>query len=242
MGKQTTEDRFRITGEVSVTDLGPVMAQLARIPGFSVTGSELVTEVITFKGNNRTQHDVMATDFLDNWTKEHPIFQQREALKSFKEAGRQSSAFYYAIRQLLEKGVLKKIDDDGNYTRADVRQIEPPKKEKAAAKPAITRDRHDVDHREFILRYARQHNGRFSLAKLREHFAKHKRKPSSVGGAINVLVERKSVKSLGEGEYVLLSKSAEKKPAPKKASAPKPNGADGHPDLIETTPEVLANG
>ena len=121
---------------------------------------------------------------------------------------------YYALKILNEQGVIKKLDDNGNYTRADVKQIAAPKEK--------TRVTLEVDHREFILRYARQHNGRFSLSKIRAHFKSHKRKESSVGGAVNYLVEQKLIKGLGEGEYVLLSKSkapAKKKPPAKKAAA-----------------------
>jgi len=243
MAKQPEQrDHFKlVVDNIEPAQLGEIVAALAKIgPNLDVR-PELVTSVINYKTRNTPE--VTASSFIDEWSKQHPTFQQRDLLKAMKEDGRTPGAVYYGIRMLIEKGVLKKLDDNGNYTRADVKHIEAPKKEKTKPKPKITRDNFDVDHREFILRYARQHNGRFNLAKLRAHFEAHKRKPTSVGGAIHVLQQRKLIKPLGEGEFVLLSKGgakpAEKKAAPKPTAAPKPNGVGAH---VEPQPEAVING
>jgi hypothetical protein len=210
--------------------LGEAVAALTKL-GLSEVHFELMTDVPAFARNN-SGHEIKATDFLEAFIADHPTFSQKDVTAAFKADGRLPSASYYAMTKLLEQGSIKKLDDDGNYSRADIKQIEAPKKEKTKEKPA--RDHFDVDHREFILRYARQHNGRFSLAKLREHFVKNKRKPASIGGAVHyLLTTKKAIKALGGGEFVLVSKA---EPKTKKPAA-KLNGADE-----PATTEEVTNG
>jgi Fe2+ or Zn2+ uptake regulation protein len=230
--QQETIDRFRIIAEAAASEMGPIIAQLSRM-GLTNISFELITDVVNFKQN--VKHDVTATDFLAGWIAEHPTFSQKDVSKMFKENNRTSGAAYYAMRQLSEARVIRKLDDNGNYSRADVKHIEAPK-EKAAKpakeqKPEPKRVMHAVDHREFILRYMRSHGGRTSAAKLRDYFSKHNRKTTSIGGALNWLVQQKSVKLLGDGEYLLLAKGGAKSaPAPAK---PKPNG-NSNSNHVET--------
>jgi hypothetical protein len=225
--QQETIDRFRIIAEAAAAEMGPIIAQLSRM-GLTNISFELITDVVNFKQN--VKHDVTATDFLAGWLAEHPTFSQKDVTKMFKENGRTSAAGYYAMKQLNEAHVIKKLDDNGNYSRADVKHIEAPK-EKAAKpakeqKPEPKRVMHEVDHREFILRYMRSHGGRASAPKLRDYFTKHQRKTTSVGGALNWLARTKMIKLLGEGEYLLLTKGGAKSPAKTPAKEePKLNGA-----------------
>ncbi|MHC2536967.1 hypothetical protein [Bradyrhizobium diazoefficiens] len=239
MGKQPTEtiEYFNLlVRRIPKELLGDVMGDLAK-RGLTEVLPELVTDVLSYK--NRQQHDTKATDFLAAWVAEHPTFTQKDVTKLFKEQGRTTAAAYYALKQLNEQRVIKKLDDNGNFTRADVKHIAAPK-EKAAKPKKITRERHEVDHREFILGYARQHAGHCSAPKLRDYFTKHKRNPNSVGGALNWLVQNKKLKLLGEGEYLLLTKGGAK-PQAKKA-APKPPKVNGIGAHVETVTEAVANG
>ncbi|UQD96083.1 hypothetical protein [Bradyrhizobium japonicum] len=237
MGKQTPEtiEYFNLlVRRIPKELLGDVMGDLAK-RGLTEVLPELVTDVLSYK--TRTQHDTKATDFLAAWVAEHPTFTQKDVTKLFKEQGRTSAAAYYALKTLNEQGAIKKLDDNGNFTRADVKHIGAPTKAKAAKTKKAKREIHDVDHRDFILGYARAHGGRCSAAKLRDYFTKHKRNPNSVGGALNSLVQHKKLKLLGEGEYLLLAKGGAKPPV-KTAPPPKPNGNGAH---VVTAPEVAAN-
>jgi hypothetical protein len=208
--------------------LGEAVAALTKL-GLSEVHFELMTDVPAFARNN-SGHEVKATDFLEAFIADHPTFSQKDVTAAFKADGRLPSASYYAMTKLLEQGSIKKLDDYGNYSRTDVKHIEAPKKEKTKAKqekPA-PRDHFDVNHRDFILRYARQHAGKFSMPKLRAHFEKNGRKPSSVGSALDMLVKRKQIKGLGEGNYMLVVETKNNKP----------NGVDQQP--AET--EEVTNG
>ncbi len=231
MPKPPPIEYFMLSTPTPKSLLGEAVAALTNL-GLTEINFELMTDVPAF-ARNKSTHEVKAADFLGAFIAEHPTFSQKEVSALFKKDGRQASAGYYAMSKLLEQGVIKKLDDNGNYSRADVKQIAAPKK--AKTKPAITRDKFDVNHRDFILGYARQHNGRMSGTKLREYFEKHGRKAASVGGALNMLKQRKLIKLLGDGEYVLASKVA---PKPKPAKEPaKANGIA--PPVTETE---AANG
>ncbi|WLB24939.1 hypothetical protein QIH85_23960 [Bradyrhizobium japonicum] len=241
MGKSTPEtvEYFNVlVRRIPKEMLGDVLGDLAK-RGLSEVLPELVTDVLSYK--SRQQHDTSATDFLTAWVAEHPTFTLKEVTKHFRESGRTSAAAYYAIKQLNEARTIKKLDDNGNYTRADVKHIEAPKKDRAATPAKAKRVVHDVDHREFILGYARAHGGRCSATKLRDYFTKHKRNPNSVGGALNYLVEHKKLKLLGEGEYLLLAKGGAKPKPTATAKPPKLNGAAAHVQPA-AAPEVAANG
>ncbi|MEY9184717.1 hypothetical protein ABIG06_006265 [Bradyrhizobium sp. USDA 326] len=238
MGKQQPEtvEYFNVlVRRIPKEMLGDVLGDLAK-RGLTEVLPELVTDVLAYK--NRQQHDTKATDFLAEWVKDNATFSLKDVTAHFKVNGRTSAAAYYAIKQLNEARVIKKLDDNGNYTRADVKQIEAPAKGKAAKPKKAKRVVHDVDHREFILRYARAHNGRCSATKLKAYFEQHDRNPNSVGGALNYLVENKMLKLLGDGEYQLLAKGGARKPTAT-AKPPKLNGAAAH---VEVPAEVTANG
>jgi hypothetical protein len=242
MAKQPEiHDHFTITiRNIPPILYGDVVADLAK-RGITDFHHELVTDVVTFKNNK--QHATTGAELLEPWTVENPTFTSKAAGAFFKENGRTNAGLYFALNKLIEKGTLKRLGDK-NYARNDVKAIAGPKPKKTTA-AKIAREYHDVDHREFILRYARSHGGRISRHKLTAHFEAHGRKPASVGGALNTLVHRKMIKQLGEGEYVLLAKSGAKptpvkKPAPKK-KAVGPKKPIGNGSAINKQPAVNSN-
>lgn len=223
MGREpSTIDYFKLTiNRLTPEQLGVVIADLAKRDIVDIT-PELITDVATFKTKAANGEII---ELLTAWTAEHPTFAAIEAVRYFESIGRQGTSVYNVLGKLVEAGVLAK-SGPGMYRRADVKQLAGPKPEKKPhAKP--NRDAFEINHREFILRYARKNHGRFSVTKLRELFAANKRKPASIGGAVDMLKQRKLIKPMGDGEYVLLKAAA--KPAPKKK--PPANGAADH---IET--------
>jgi hypothetical protein len=229
MAKTETIDRFTISIDVDSDEMGLVVATLNRLPlKNKKIRFDMTTEVRTF--NNKTVHEVKAEEFLAAWVADHPTFKASDAVKHFRDNGRNDGACYGALRMLCEKKILKKLEA-GHYARADIKQIAAPKK--------LEREHHEIDHREFILRYARQHHGRMSTAKLRAHFDLHGRKPTSVGGALNVLLQKKMIKSLGDGEYELRAKPETKAKAPPPDNAAPPllplaklNGSTAHGEAV----------
>jgi hypothetical protein len=217
MAKPEAADFIQFTFKVTPEEAGKWIVILTN-GGVGELHQEVVTNVVTF--NKRASHKTKAEDFLKAWLVDHPTFKAKEAIDACRADGRNAAAGYRALRILTDEKILRRLGE-GNYQRADVKHLAAPKAAKTAKTAA--RDRHEVDHREFILRYGRQHQGRFSLAKLKAHFEAHGRKPSSVGGAVNILTTQKKIKRVGEGEYVLLNKAAPKsnaKPvAPKIAAA-----------------------
>lgn len=210
MPKEPPVERFRITCEVEPANLGPTVAQLTKL-GLSNIHFELVEDVRTFA--KRTNHEVSSEALLLEWIKDHPTFKAIEACKHFEANGRTKGSTYPALGVLVEKKVLKKLDQ-GNYARADVKHLAAPK-----TKPK-GRVINEVSHRDFILRTARRNHGRFSAAKIKELFEKEGRNRDSVSTAIDALLKRKLVKRVGDGEYVLLQKTTQ--PPPVKSNG---NGA-----------------
>lgn len=219
-------ERFRITCDVEPEQLGNAVAQLTKM-GLQNIHFDLVTETVTF--NRRTQYEVNGTDFLRAWIADHATFAAKDAVAHFEANGRTNAAAYYALKKLIEDKVLKKLDGS-NYARSDVKAISAPKAEKKAKPKTIERERHAVDHREFILNYMRQHNGKAVRARLLTYFDLHGRKSSSVGGALNVLMQRKLIRSAGEGEYQLTAKARPEtaKETTKAEPPPKTNGNGAH--------------
>jgi hypothetical protein len=223
MPKPPPEQRFRIICEVGVADLGPAMVDLAQIKGLTVTGNELVTDVPTF---GKKTYEVSGADFLLPWIEEHPTFKAREATAHFEASGREKSATYFALNTLIKRGVLKRLEE-GMYSRADVKQIEAPRKTRVAKGPPkkFTRRADDV-----VLTYARRNHGRINTHKLIDLFEAEGRARNSVYACIDGLMKRKQLKRVGDagsGQYVLLAKAAKTKPAKQIATADKPAPING---------------
>jgi hypothetical protein len=210
MPKEPPVERFRISCDVEAEKLGPTVAQLTKL-GLSNVQFELIEDIKTF--GKRTNHEVSSQDFLAEWIKDHPTFKAREACQYFEDNGRTKSATYPALGVLVEKKILRKLGE-GNYQRTDVKHLEGPKKK--PKDPRASQNRYEVPHADFILKIGRQNHGRLSAAKVKDRFVKDGRNPDSVSNAIHSLVERKHIKRVSEGEYVLLNGMTE---------APKTNGA-----------------
>lgn len=195
-----TIQRFRIFCEVAVPDLGPVSVALAHISGLTVTGQELITDVITFR--KKSNHDVKAEDFLIDWMADHPTFKAKEAIEHFRANGRTDGSGYTALRVLVERKLLRKLGE-GQYSRIDVKHLPAPKKAKAA--------RQEVSHRDFILRAASRNHGRFNLAWLKKQFVADGRTPGNASPSVTALLGHKQIKRVGNGEYVLLQKATASK-------------------------------
>jgi hypothetical protein len=244
MAKQPEiHDHFTITiRNIPPILYGDVVADLAK-RGITDFHHELVTDIVTFKNNK--QHPTTGAELLEPWTVENPTFTSKAAGAFFKENGRTNAGLYFALNKLIEKGTLKKLGDK-NYARNDLKAIAGPKPKKTTAAAKMAREYHEVDHREYILRYARSHGGRLSRNKLQAHFEAHGRKPTSVGGALHVLIQHKMIKQLGEGEYMLLAKGGAKPTPVKKAAAPKkkavaPKQPNGNGSAINKQPAVNSN-
>jgi hypothetical protein len=219
MAKPPPVERFRITGETDVTSLGPVMSVLAKIPGFTVTGSELVTTVRRF-ATNVTTPGFSTQAWVTEWIKDHPTFKAIEVVTALKETGNgDGKAVYPALTYLVKAGVLKKLGE-GMYSRVDVKAISAPKK-KAKQK----QEHRDVSHLDFILRAASRNHGKFNTSWMKKQFEKDGRVPGNVSPTVTKLVQRKAIKRVGDSLYEL---------TPKKTDKPSVNGA--------APVEVSANG
>jgi hypothetical protein len=208
-----TSDRFKITCEVDVGNLGPVMVRLAQIEGLAVTGSELVTEVLRY--NRRPQ--VRSQDLLVTWIQDHPTFSAGDAVRYFIAEGRTATACYPALAVLVERGLLKKLAP-GKYSRTDIKAIEGP-----ATKKKKQRD--GRDGKSIIMTQARRNHGRVNTARLIEVFAEAGRARNSVYASIDGLLKSKQLKRVGDkgsGQYVLLKTAVTSK---KTKPLAKTNGA-----------------
>lgn len=209
-------ERFRITCEVEVSDLGSTIAQLTKL-GLSKINFDLIEEVRAFA--KKTYHEVKAADFLTEWLTDHPTFRAREAVKHFKAHGRTAGAAYSAVRDLFDAKVLRRLGE-GNYARADIKALAAPKRKKGERKRFSKRGE------EVIVSYAKRMHGHFNTAKIVEIFETEGRARASVYPCIDTLIKTKRIKRVGDkgsGQYVMLAKPA---PAKKKSPAKKPtNGS-----------------
>jgi hypothetical protein len=209
MPKEPPVERFKISCDVEAEKLGPTVAQLTKL-GLTNVHFELIEDVRTFA--KKVVHETSSEELLLAFIKDHPTFKAVEACRYFEENGRAKNNAYPALGTLVEKKILKKLDP-GNYARADIKHLEGPKKK--PKDPRASQNRYEVPHSDFILKIGRQSHGRFSAAKVKERFIKDGRNPDSVSNAIHALQERKQIKRVSEGEYVLLNGMTE---------APKTNG------------------
>lgn len=202
MPKLPTVDRFRLSCECEVSDLGPIIAQLTKM-GLTNLHFDLMTDVPTFR--QKTNHEVKSAEFLAEWVKDHPTFKAIDACKHFEANGRTKGSAYPALSELVEAGVLKKLDP-GHYARADVKALAAPKKvKKAAAKPVNSHQtRYAVSNPALIMRLAKRRGGTFTSMQIKAGFEKDGRPTSSVSPALNDLVAKKAIKRISEGEYQIV--------------------------------------
>lgn len=112
-----TQDRFRITAEVEPTELGPLLAQLARL-GFTKIGYELITDVVTF--NSRSTDNEA---FARSWIAERQTFKLSDLGRHLKDNGRGQSSASYVVGKLVQAGDLHSL---GNGFYSNLKAIAAP--------------------------------------------------------------------------------------------------------------------
>lgn len=212
MAKPPPVVRCRIvcTKEVDVSDVGPTMLKLSEL-GFDNISTDFVSDVPKFR--QKTNHEVKAEDFLIDWIADHATFKAKEAVVHFEANQRAAGSCYSALRNLVERRLLKKLGE-GNYSRANVKALPSPKKN------------YDPPHPVFAMRLISRNHGHCSRQWMKDQFEKEGRPGASAPSALNDLVNSKQLKRVGEGQYEL-PKKKEKKPKakPKAAAKVATNGA-----------------
>jgi hypothetical protein len=210
MAKPPPDQRFRISCEVDVGNLGPVMVALAHVEGLTVTGSELITDVPKYKANTGySTHHIKSEPYLEAWVADHPTFRAIEAVNHFKADGRTAGACYTALRVMSSDGRLKKLGE-GMYSLPGVKALPAPKGKKTRVDKKPKKQK-DVPAVEFALRTMRRTHGRMSSLTLKKHFENDGRAPTGVGPVLNRLLDEKRIKRVGEGLYEITPKKTEVK-------------------------------
>jgi hypothetical protein len=241
MAKQVeTRNRFRIYAEVESEELGPRLVQLASL-GLQNIGHDLITDVITFKGNGeRKAHDTTGDVFAAAWVAEHPTFRALELVQHFRDAERTPGSAYTALRNMVAQDIVVKTAP-GMYRRADVRELEAPK-EKPSQRGKHSKPKHEVTNLDF-LRSAMKGRKRITSAELRTLFEEDGRNALSITPIIAKMRAAKQINVISPGVYEM-KKPPGKDPTKEKdrlrkqaerdaAKAARLNGAT--PSTTETT-------
>jgi len=224
MPKELPIERFRIwIDDVDPADVGPTVAALTKL-GRGKVGFELIEDVRSFA--KKASHEVNAAEFLAPWIAEHPTFRATEVVKHFEANGRSGGSAYSALTALAENKVLKKLGP-GNYARADIKHLAGP----SAPKKIANAQKYAVPNATFALRAARRSHGRCNITSLKRLFEKDGRNPASVSPTLNDLIEKKLLKRVNDGEYVMLQAKPPSNRSPKPNEQPKPNGSA---QIVET--------
>jgi hypothetical protein len=205
MAKEPPVLRFMLSYPINAVDLGPRVAQLAR-EGITDVRFEVIEDIKTY--GKKVQHEVSAIDYLAAWVADHPTFTTSEVGQHFEAGGRSKTGIYAALAGLIDRKVVKKIDAQ-HYSRADIKHLAPPKKEKAKD-PKSHQNRYEVTNTDFILRNARRGHGRIVSSRIKDLFEKDGRNRSSVNPALSDMVEKGLLKRVEEGVYELAEKAKPK--------------------------------
>jgi hypothetical protein len=190
MPKPPPEEYFRVTvNKVSKAQLGPVMAELARL-GLDDVGFDLTTDIRAY--SKRANHDIKGDAMLREFVADNPTFTAQQATAHFKANGRDAGAVYYAIKKLIDAGEIRRIGE-GNYSQKGVKALAPPKKVK-----------HDLVHTAFIMRFAARRHGKIARLDLLEAFRDDGRNPSAISASLKSLMRMGQVKRVGEGVYEVI--------------------------------------
>lgn len=156
-----TRDRFIISAEVEPGRVGDLLAQLTKM-GFDKIGHELIIDVADYKRNGAVKKDKPARQFVAEWIEEHPSFAIKDLCSAFEAAGYSPNNAYKIVKDLVEAGSLRKLDQS-NYQRADIKALAPPPtiavpvkagKPKGHKRPhsaANVSKRYDVSNRDLML-------------------------------------------------------------------------------------------
>jgi len=182
--------------------MGHILAELTKL-GLSNIGYELITDIVTFKKNGpRKVHDVTIDAFAREFIAENASFGAIELVNHFRANDRPANSAYGAIRNLVQEGFLKKLSA-GNYQRADVKALAPPKKptkDKALKRPANKARRYETKNEDVILKRIKGRS-KFTVKELRDLFLNQRRNPKSVGPIVALLAQAKVITALGSGTY-----------------------------------------
>jgi hypothetical protein len=117
-------ERFRISCEVDVGNLGPAMVRLAQIEGLVVTGSELITDVRAYAKNKpkkkrkvveRKTFDKIATEvILTHAKRNHGKFNTQQLIRTFETQGRARNSIYATLDHMMKDKLVKRVDK-GEY-------------------------------------------------------------------------------------------------------------------------------
>lgn len=197
-----TRDRFRITADIEVDQLGTVVAQLIKM-GLQNLHHELITDVVQFGKNGR--HDTSSQEFAMEWIADNPTFRMTELSKHFEISGRNKNTAHYAIKRLTDEGVTIKLGE-GQYRRADVKEIAPPKPAGSRSRPAPP-GRYDVSNKTLLSEFLGQKKS-FAISGVTAFFKERDRPPNSATSIVAKLAKEGFLKSIGEGRYEVLKKPA----------------------------------
>ncbi|MCA1452812.1 hypothetical protein I6F35_06205 [Bradyrhizobium sp. BRP22] len=197
-----TVDRYQIVAETSIEQMGYVLAALAKM-GVENVGYKLITDVHRFKSRERTVHDVSAEDFTAAYVKDNARFTPAQLVAHFKDAGRTASSAYYALKKLMQANVVRKNGDE--YVRVEA--LAPPEAKRTGRG---TTPPYAVANKDLIATAIRGRK-QFTVRELREVFAKEGRPEKSISPILTQMIQRKEIKLVGKGHYVVLAKGA--KPA-----------------------------
>jgi hypothetical protein len=189
-----TIDRYKIFAETSMEQMGFVLAALTRM-GLQNIGYELITDVNLFKTKDRKVHEVSVEDFATEYVKAHPRFKATALVAHFKAAGRTPSGAYYAIKKLSDANVIRKSGDE--YIRVE-----------ALAAPEQKRTGHYAVANKDLIAGAIKGRKQFSVRELRDLFVKEGRPEKSISPILSAMVQRKEVKLVSTGQYIILAKGA----------------------------------
>jgi hypothetical protein len=119
MPKQPVQQRFRISCEVDVDRLGHTMVALAHIEGLIVTGSELITDVVTFKHNKKKTRSgkahprhpsgIPGTDVIVGYARKHGgKFATGPLMDIFEKQGRSRKSVSPQIDALMKRKLVRR--------------------------------------------------------------------------------------------------------------------------------------
>jgi hypothetical protein len=195
-----TIDRYRIFAETSMEQMGFVLAALTRM-GLQNISYELITDVNRFKTKERKVHEVSAEDLAAAFVKENARFKSSDLVAHFKAAGREATSAYYGIKKLTDANVIRK-SVGGEFVRVEAL---PAPAKAVKTRPANPVRRFEVLNKDLIAD-AIKGRKQFTMAELRDVFAKEGRNEKSISPILTGMIAAKRIKAVSPGQYLVLAK------------------------------------
>lgn len=188
--------------------------------GLENVSYELVTDVRRFHTNGeRKVHETSAEDDVRAFVQENPTFKLAELGYAFFEKGRAKSSAAGIVSALVKEGLLVKLGG-GNYQRADVKAIEPPKPEKTKRGGALPYE--GLNNRALILK-AMKGRTKISVQGMAELLVSHGRNGKSASPIISGLAKARLLKLIEPGLYEVVKAKPKPEPKAKPKMAAKPS-------------------